>query len=886
MGGVSIMALLAIAPAAYAQSQVIQAQTVQFNIPAQPLGAAMSDFTRQTGLAIMASSDIVAGKTSAAVKGAYTPDDGLAALLQGTGLVAQRGPAGGFVVTRTVGSVTSAGATADPEVVVVTAQRRQENLHDVPLTVNVVSGQKIDRENISTLRDVVEHSPQVSYQETGDIRTDTLSIRGISSVSNVAGVEPDAAIVIDGETLARTMEMNYDAVDIKQVEILEGPQGTLFGKNAVAGMLNVTTRGPQLDDHITATIRGGVAENDEYRIRGSVNIPLSPKSALYLNGFYEYQGGWVQNVHPGQPNGGNEKGSGLRAQYLYQPSSDLSFLFRAEYTHKDLGIIPYAFKELSEADVVAASQALAGNTSMVPQFNALLSNSGINLVSSNGTSTPIKNGTLSYLSNDRDWGHIDDYATSYKIQKDFDTASLIYLGSYRYFNLNSNDNEWGISAPQLTNSVYGLDTFDYAGPSTETTFQQELRLESRGHQRLNYVAGAFYYYNRNYHHEKYAECRDAVYGYYNGSGYPDPNPINPVNGFNCTGGYTGKYSINDFITSVDTQNEAFFANVDYRVVGGLDVFGGARALWEQQHMKMQHLPDDNTASHFYSSTDPYGLLQGKDHESALLHRIGVKYDFGPVMAYVTEGDGFKGVSWDDYNLVAASLIEKPLPPERPQQYEFGLRGDMWHHKLDWQFSAYRIRDKNFQARVLWYQPGALSNRVIDAGTSQEKGIEFGWNARPFKGFTMGSGFSWLKSVFLDSVEIPTRAGPYSLKGYELPNAPHYAYSAYADYRFKMPDSDLMSDIRVEMRRRAKQNSTVNPDPLELEDAYQILDLYYTVEPKDSRWNVTFYVKNALNKLYYERPYEPAVLGWTGGQMAALPRDYKRYFGINFAYNFN
>lgn len=771
--------------------------------------------------------------------------------------------------------------------VIVTARRRKERLHDVPVTVTVVDGEKLDRENIATLRDVVEHSPQISYQQTGDVRTDTLSIRGISSVSNVAGVEPDAAIVIDGETLARTMEMNYDTVDVDRIEILEGPQGTLFGKNAVAGMLNVITRGPKISDHPTYDVKIDVAENNEYRGKVSANVPLSAQSAVYINAFSEYQGGWVQNAHPGQPNGGQEQGNGFRLQYLYQPDPTLSILLRAESTHKSMGIIPYAFKELSEADVVKASQALSGGTAMVPQFNALLSNSGINLLSSSGVSTPLINSTESYLYNDRSWGDIRNHAFSANVKKSLDNADLVYLGTYRYFNLNSNDNEWGVSAPQLTNSQFGLNTVDYAGPSRERTVQQEIRLESKKGEDLNYVVGAFYFFNDNYHHETYKECRDAVYGYYNGKGYPNPNPINPVNNFQCTGGYEGQYSSNDFVTGVKTYNEAFFGDLDYHVWAGLSAFGGARVLWEQQKMELQHLADDNTASHFFSASDPYGKLSETDSRHALIHRIGLKYDFGPVMAYVTESTGFKGVAWDNYNLVSRTVASQALAPERPQQYEFGLRGDHFDHRLNWQFSAYQITDKDFQARVIWFQPGAISNRVIDAGTAQSRGEELGVNWRATRDLKVGAGLSWLDAKFVDSVQIPQRGGTFAnLNGYALPNAPRRSYSAYVDYNLPAPAADLSSNVRLEARGRSEQRSTVVPDALQNEPSYSIFDAYYHLETLEGNWRFTAYVKNLTNHLYYDRPYEPAVLGWTGGEMAALPRDYKRYVGFNISYHFD
>lgn len=772
------------------------------------------------------------------------------------------------------------------EEVVVTARRRAERLRDVPITVTAIDGESLEQKNIATLRDVVEHSPAISYQQTGDVRTDTLSIRGISSVSNVSGVEPDAAIVIDGETLARTMQMNYDVVDLERVEILEGPQGTLFGKNAVAGMLNVITRAPKIADHNTYELKFDAAQDKEFRLKGSANIAVSPKSAVYLNAFKEYQGGWVKNVHPGQPNAGKEQGGGGRVQYLYKPDDTLSVLVRAEASHKDMGIIPYTFKSLTQDDVVNASIALSGGTAMVPQFNGLLANSGINLVSPTGQPTPIINGTKSYLYNDRKWGEINSHAASLSVKKRKGDAELIYLGSYRYFNLWSNDNAWGISAPQLTNSEFGLNRVDYAGPSRQRTVQQELRIESKTGD-MNYVAGAFYYFNDNFHHETYKTCNDAVYGYYNGSGYPDPNPVNHVDNFQCTGGYQGNYSTNDFVTSVKTHNEAFFGDVDYHVWAGLNVFGGARMLWEQQKMSLQHLPGDNTAPYFFSKTDPYSPLTVKDSRRALIHRIGAKYDFGPVMAYFTESTGFKGAAWTNYNLVSRDVTAKALPPERPQQFEFGLRGEHFNRRLNWQYSAYQIVDKDFQARVIWFQPGAISNRVVNAGEVRSRGHQFGINWRATRDLKVGAGYALLDAKFTDSVRIPQRGGTFAdLNGYTLPNAPRRSYSAYAEYR--LPDfmDDVSSNLRLEVRGRSEQRSTVIPDPLQNVAPYHVFDAYYRVEAPSGRWGVTAYVKNLNNKLYYARPYEPAVLGWTYGQMAALPRDYQRYFGFNINYRWD
>ena len=807
---------------------------------------------------------------------------------------------GGLAFGQAQPSTGESTSSDKPEEIVVTAQRRTEKLYDVPATVTVVSGAKIDKEEIRDLKDVVEHSPNVSYQQTGDTRADTLTIRGLTSLSNVSGIEPDAAIVIDGESLARTFEMNYNTVDIQRVEILEGPQGTLFGKNAVAGILNVTTKGPQFGTYF-GDLKLGIAEDNEIRLKGDVNLPVNDHSAMYVNAYYNYSGGWVKNVNPSEPNGGQSSGEGGRIQYRWDPTDSLSILLRAEVSHLKFGPIPLAFKELSEADVQTAAKANCGYgapgactpaqiQSFANQFNALLSDSSINLVSPSGVSTPIVNGTLSYLSDDRNWGNQSNYGTSIQINKDFEAFTLIYQGSYRYVGLYSNDNEFGISAPQLTNSPYGLDALDYAGPTNETTVEQELRVESRGDGKLKYVAGAFYYFNDNFHHETAKWCNDAFYGNYYGGGFPNPNPTNKVSNFTCTGGYDGSYLVQDFSAKIDTHNEAFFGNVDYNVWGGLTAFAGARSLWEQQNMTMTHLDDDNlvgTGNGWGKPGSPTRTVSASTDEHALLHRVGAKYDFGNIMVYATESNGFKGTAWNTWGNVPRFDVSQPLKPETPQQVEVGWRGSLFNNRLDWNNDLYRIHDKNYQARVGGvFLPGQPlpATQIVNAGSTKNEGIQFSVNARLFKGFKVGGGWNWMTSEILSGTLIPTKQGIMNLKGDPLPSAPGYAYSLYADYGYDFADLD--HDIRLEWRHRGLQEDRLPTTAGYQQPAYQILDAYYSIDSADKKWGVTLYCKNALNRLYYEYTYNPAALDWSAGWLGTLPRDYTRYFGANIHYHFN
>jgi len=770
--------------------------------------------------------------------------------------------------------------------VVVTAQRREERLYDVPITVRVTSGKDIDQKNYASVRDVIENSPQVSFQQTGDERTDTLSIRGLSSVSNAAGVEPDAAIVIDGETLARTMQMNQESLDVDHVEVLEGPQGTLFGKNAVAGLINIVSRGPTLGV-FSGRVSAAIAEDHEYRLKGSINIPLGDHLAAYFTGYRSHMGGWEDNVHEGQPNAGASRGWGLRGQLLWQPDDTLKVMVRGEITQKTTGIIPYAFKSLAASDVYKAATSIAGTNAAKQQAAAqqifgLLENSGIYLSGRGGQD--ILNGTKSYLYDDRTWGVMRNRAFGLNIDKDFGAGTLHALTTYRFFKLYSNDNEWGVSAPQLTNSPYGLDAYDYSGPSREKTIQQEIRFESDPQSKLNYVVGAFYYYNENYHREFTTECKDAVYGAYNGAGYPNPNPVSPVDNFQCTGGYHKGYTIQDFDSEVTTNNEAIFGNAEYNVTKKASVFAGARLLWEQQHMTLVHYADDSGAKAF-DPVNPYGRHSADDSRQAFIYKVGAKYDFGPVLVYGTYSTGFKGVSWDNYDRAKVARALAPLAPERPYQVEVGMHGRLSHGLLDWSVSAFHLLNQHFQVRTALRDP-SYQLAVVDAGRVLSEGIEGTVNVRPIRGVGFGGSYNWLPTAkILDKVEFANKTSFINYQGTRLPNAPKNSASAYAQYQFGFPAPQLTSTVRLDFRYRGRQQSVLTLDSLQVVQPYGIFDLYYTLAPRNEKWSVTLYAKNLTDHLYYQRTYEPAAVAFSYGQMGYLPRDYTRYVGGSFNYKF-
>jgi iron complex outermembrane receptor protein len=128
--------------------------------------------------------------------------------------------------------------------IIVTAQKRAQNLQDVPLAISVVSGAQLERANVNSAEQLFQRVPTLTFRKGNTNKDLALSIRGVGTISFASGVEPSVSTVIDGVVFARTGQQTSDFLDVERIEVLRGPQGSLFGKNASAGVINIITRDP------------------------------------------------------------------------------------------------------------------------------------------------------------------------------------------------------------------------------------------------------------------------------------------------------------------------------------------------------------------------------------------------------------------------------------------------------------------------------------------------------------------------------------------------------------------------------------------------------------------------------------------------------------------
>jgi len=332
----SFTAVVAAVPA-YAQEQVRL-----FSIPAQALASALLEYSRQSDILVVVAPGLIAGKRSPGVSGAYTPSAALAKLLIGTGLKPIRAPNGGFTLASAFPQVAARDDDDDPVVstlseIIVTATRRAEPVSKVGEGISVVTGDQLDLRSANSLQDVVALTPGLSLQSYGSPGYGSIEIRGISPQSVGATV----AVYIDDIPFGGSSNLSeggdftpdLDPADIQRIEVLKGPQGTLYGASSLGGVIKYVTKQPSLErtqadasEDVSFTEAGAPSG----KVRASFSTPVvQDELAVRASAYYRRIGGFIDDVGVRGQAANSGYDWGLRGTLLYKPAPDLSINLNA-----------------------------------------------------------------------------------------------------------------------------------------------------------------------------------------------------------------------------------------------------------------------------------------------------------------------------------------------------------------------------------------------------------------------------------------------------------------------------------------------------------------------------------------------------------------------------
>lgn len=628
------------------------------------------------------------------------------------------------------------------EELIVTAQKREQSLQDVPISITALSGSEIKKAALTTFMDLQQYAPGMVINNNGDSRVATINMRGVGS-SQDAGKQSSIGIFIDGVFMSRIGQGIGDPLDIERVEILRGPQGTLFGMNTAGGLIHIVTAKPNVDEFQGY---GEVIAGNYNRIeaRGSVTGPIIPgKLGFSLAAYSVQRDGIVYNATMGR-DVDDQKKTGVRAKLRYV-ADNFDYTVIADQAREDSECCAYLFFFLKPGANILGTPAAPlappgypfSRTTVTGHQNTNQNHGGG--VSGEGNWTIGGGNVITSLTAARTW----------KISADSDTDSLP---------LNITD---GLFVHQ-----------------SHRQFSQELRLTSPAGQKLEYVAGLFYF------------TRRALDDQYIG--------VVPLRAAG-TDGRTVNNSIHH-----DTSKAAFL-NLTYHVTDQFSLAAGARYTKENQRVFFSQV-SNNLAFR------TLGVRNDKRKDDAVTYTLTAKYDVTPdIMTYATYARGFKPGGFDLTRLPNFNRFQ--FEEEKNDNIEVGMKGYFFDRRLTLTGAAFHTKYKNFQTLAF----DGLTLVTTNAPRFTTKGVELEAIAQPVDGLRLQAAYAYTDAQYNDFPNGQCAPGGVTpvcdLSGKRLSGSPKSSFNSSVEYRAPLGQSDWSAYVRGEVSYRSKIFLTQSLDPI-------------------------------------------------------------------------
>jgi len=763
---------------------------------------------------------------------------------------------------RTLMSAVAFGALAHPAVaaakdgaaagaplvgeIVVTAQRRTERLQDVPVAVTVVGGEAIERSGFRTLNDIQYLAASVQYNPYNGAG---FQVRGVGSQGFDYSLNQSVGIMIDGVVLGIPRDPGLNSLtDIEGIEILRGPQGTLFGRNTSAGVINITTKRPELnrwgaDGHATY----GTA--DQSVVQANVNIPLGDTAALRLSGHNQHRDGYGRNLLTGEDLG-RSTDRGVRGKLLWRPSDELDVYVIGSYQKTRSNGLQTIRSAAPSGSIIAADNAPYGIV-FGPRNEDVADN-----VPSPGDRYRVwgVTATVDY--------HLGDH-------------TLTSVTGYRRFVGRQVFSSDATPTNYIDNNV---------ATNRSRQFTQEVRLTSPDSGLLTYVFGA-YYFKAN------TEATQVQSGLL---GFPPtllPFIFGPgATQVSSTGGrdYLGARS----------ESAAVFGQATLHATDKLSLIFGGRYTHDKVSSSylLEPIPGFVPLNRVISPSF------AEASSSKVSYKAGIQYDFTrDVMAYFTYSAGYKGPAFA--NLQGEALL---IRPETSKDFEVGLKTALFDRRVTLNIAGFHQKYDDFQAQVYDTRLTPPRFRLGNAGGLKTEGFEAELTVRPTQSLSLSGAVTYARARFTDYVTACYTGQPLSnttgmgcyldpatgarvqdLAGKPLAAAPDWSFNLGANYRRPIFDG-LVFDASANFAWKGDAY-TIVPDPKTTIKAYGLLGLNVGLGSEDGQWRVGVFARNLLDthfvSVIFPNFFDPfaAPAGVAPGYSQGPTAEARRTVGISLDY---
>jgi iron complex outermembrane recepter protein len=758
----------------------------------------------------------------------------------------------------------------DAATIIVTAEKRDKTLLTTPASLGVISADVIQK---GFLVDTIDLT---LYDSSLTIGGGRIRIRGVGTDAFDVAAEPSVSFAVDGVVLGRTGQAFMDLIDVERVEVLRGPQGTLYGKNVSAGLVNVITKAPSRK--FEGDLELIAAESDEYQAKASVSGPLSNSFRVRLSGTYKRIGDFLFNPVVGRGANGDESWT-IRGKAAIDLAPEIEATLTAWTRRGDRNGPDETFRQVSDPTVASAISpviASIGNRAVATDgtsFSALDETGGILEIAWRPGSGPSLTSTTSFI---RTTTHSSDDVDGRPDLAPLYSGGITALGTAGPIILKQDNNQ------------------------RITQYSQEFRLTSPAGP-IQYVAGLYGFKLKleDTLIRAFDVCIPTGLNFLPvlpaGSPCFDPallagGPPGILPATVALGAAAGRATVNRV---VDTESAAAFGQIDWQVAPKVTLTGGLRFQYDKTSFVVSQPFPSSALLGFGPNVGP---TLGSTDATALSGKVAARFDLSStVSSYVSYARGYKSPTASLQGAVVGRVN-----PETSNAFETGIKADLANGRLFLQLAGFWTDYTNFQTEA--FSPASTGFVLTNAGRTRTRGIEASFIARPDRHWSLLGGLSFTDATIRDfkvgQCFAPTVLDPRcvtqivngapvqfaDLSGGDLPNSPDWKFNISA--RYETPVSSRINIFgQAAFVWQDKVQFDLSQNPNTVQGAYGLLDLSAGIATSDDRIQLTAFVKNALNQSWNSFIFQDFVQRDSVNILQFFDKRSSRYFGASLRFKY-
>jgi iron complex outermembrane receptor protein len=710
--------------------------------------------------------------------------------------------------------------------IVVTASRRAETVHDLPASISALGGKELKALGVVSSTDIASKVPNVEFRSAWGFSQPQYYIRGLGNRNFQTNAASPVAVYTDGIVMGSSLSQSFQALDLERVEVLRGPQGTLYGRNASAGLLNFISVKPNPDAGITGYVNATYGRFNELAGETALNVPLSDTVAARGAVSYRQRDGFFKD---GGGNLGRKVGDEQTFQYRFTIgyfTDDLEITARARGGSIDNDQRP--FKQIGKS----------GPAPFCPHLG--LNQVCTDLTGFSDSSDPFES-FLSFIGYEKGKANGGDIQVKYEL-----TPSI---GLYYSFAYDEASNHRFVDEDFSDNESFST-TYD----TTVKFSSHELRLQSEDKSPFQWIFGVYHY-------------RESLDQWYGG--------VLPL--LNVSLGVP---------VAQQTRTAAAFVNAEWKFADKLSLRGGLRMTYDKRRGRSRSFVFDGTNQNFNPVPADLGSMLAvfEFYPITSIQKSWTKPSGEITLSYKPNADwhlyanysvGFKG---GDFNAGLFSLAENVIvDPEYVHNAEIGVKGRILDGRVSGELSLFRMNVSNQQVASIQSTNGIPSLILGNAGSTRVKGVELSLDARVAGGFSLRGSLGLLDAKF---TSYPNGPGGADLSGNRLAYAPKVTANAAVKYDLSTAVGDFT--VQGSWRYTGKMFDQPTNDPFYVVKSYWTADAFVEYRPSgDAGLSAKLWVRNLTDKHYYSTYFSSGGLGYEGLGFAD-----PRTFGITLSYNFD